>query len=184
MLREIQKFTGSFEYVFIGRNDPRQPIRDGAVAGMIKSLGYRGKQSMHGFRHLISTVLNDDGHDADWIERQLAHGDPDKMRGTYNKASYLEPRRAMMQQWADCLDKLKTTPAPTSVNYDKDMHTFSTSVVEEEPSSYSLFSCERIPSEATYTHGTSSDKSLRENDVRTSAFQLAQSEIDRLNVGH
>ena len=109
MLLKIQEISATFEYVFIGRNDPLQPISDGAIAGMIKRIGYRSQQTMHGFRHLISTALNDGGYDADWIERQLAHGDPDKIRGTYNKAAYLEPRRAMMQHWADYLDKLKTS---------------------------------------------------------------------------
>ena len=104
MLREVRRISGDFEYVFIGRNDPRLPISDGAMAGMIKRIGYRHKQTMHGFRHLISTALNDKGYEADWIERQLAHGDPDKIRGTYNKAAYLEPRRKMMQEWADYLD--------------------------------------------------------------------------------
>lgn len=108
MLREVQQITGEFCYVFLGRNDPRQPISDGAVAGMIKRIGYRNKQTMHGFRHLISTALNDKGYQSDWIERQLAHGDPDKIRGTYNKAAYLEPRRKMMQAWADYLDRLRT----------------------------------------------------------------------------
>jgi hypothetical protein len=37
----------------------------------------------------------------------LAHGDPDKIRGTYNKAQYLEPRRRMMQEWADLLDAMR-----------------------------------------------------------------------------
>ena len=104
VLRDVKKISGDFEHVFIGRNDPRQPISDGAIAGMIKRIGYRNKQTMHGFRHLISTALNDKGYEADWIERQLAHGDPDKIRGTYNKAAYLEPRRKMMQEWADYLD--------------------------------------------------------------------------------
>ncbi|MGQ0622359.1 MAG: tyrosine-type recombinase/integrase [Panacagrimonas sp.] len=107
MLREIQPISGHFEYVFIGRNDPTKPMSDGAIAGMIKRIGYRNKQTMHGFRHLISTALNDKGYESDWIERQLAHGDPDKIRGTYNKAAYPEPRRKMMQEWADYLDGLK-----------------------------------------------------------------------------
>ena len=68
---------------------------------------------MHGFRHPISTALNDKGYEADWIERQLAHGDPDKIRGTYNKAAYLEPRRKMMQEWADFLDRLSSGKSDT-----------------------------------------------------------------------
>lgn len=107
MLREIWKLTGTFEYVFIGRNDPRKPLSDGAINVLLKRLGYRGRQTTHGFRHLISTALNEQGYESDWVERQLAHGDPDKIRGTYNKAIYLEPRRQMMQAWADYLDKLR-----------------------------------------------------------------------------
>jgi integrase len=110
MLREMHKLSGTFEYVFVGRNDPRKPISDGAVNSLLKRLGYRGKQTTHGFRHLISTALNELGYERDWVERQLAHGDPDKVRGIYNKAAYLEPRRAMMQAWADHLDVLCGQP--------------------------------------------------------------------------
>jgi integrase len=82
-------------------------LSDGAIAGMFKRIGYGGRQTAHGFRHLVSTALNERGYEEDWIERQLAHGDPDKIRGTYNKAQYLEPRRKMMQEWADLLDKMR-----------------------------------------------------------------------------
>lgn len=111
MLREIQLMTGTFEYVFIGRNDPRKPLSDGAVNALLKRLGYRGRQTTHGFRHLVSTALNEQGFAPDWVERQLAHGDPDRIRGTYNKAAYLEPRRKMMQAWADRLDMLRSSSA-------------------------------------------------------------------------
>jgi integrase len=108
MLRGLQNVTGNFGYVFIGRNDPGKPLSDGAIAGMFKRIGYHRKQTAHGFRHLVSTALNDKGYQEDWIERQLAHGDPDKIRGTYNKAQYLEPRRQMMQEWADLLDAMRS----------------------------------------------------------------------------
>lgn len=107
MLREVHKITGRFDHVFVGRNDPGKPLSDGAIAGMFKRIGYGGRQTAHGFRHLVSTALNERGYEEDWIERQLAHGDPDKIRGTYNKAQYLEPRRKMMQEWADLLDKMR-----------------------------------------------------------------------------
>lgn len=108
MLHDIKRLSGNFEFVFIGRNNPGIPLSDGAIAGMFKKIGYHRKQTAHGFRHLVSTVLNDRGYEEDWIERQLAHGDPDKIRGTYNKAQYLEPRRKMMQEWADLLDAMQT----------------------------------------------------------------------------
>ena len=74
---------------------------------MIKTIGYRNKQTMHGFRHLISTALNEKGYEPDWIERQLAHGDPDKIRDVYNKATILDQRREMMQAWADLLETMR-----------------------------------------------------------------------------
>jgi len=108
MLRDLIHVTGNFDYVFVGRNDPAKPLSDGAIGGMFKRIGYHRKQTAHGFRHLVSTALNDRGYQEDWIERQLAHGDPDKIRGTYNKAQYLEPRRRMMQEWADLLDAMRS----------------------------------------------------------------------------
>jgi integrase len=115
LLRDLQQLTGTFEHVFIGRNNPREAMSDGAISRALKALGYGGQQTAHGFRHLVSTALNEMGYEPDWIERQLAHGDPDAIRDTYNKAHYLEPRRQMMQAWADQLDALKTgrlTPPP------------------------------------------------------------------------
>lgn len=111
-LRALQPITGRYPFVFIGRNDPGTPMSDGAIATMLKTMGYGGRQTSHGFRHLVSTALNEMGYEADWIERQLAHGDPDEIRGTYNKAIYLEPRRKMMQAWADHLDSLRQPDLP------------------------------------------------------------------------
>ena len=110
MLRELHKTTGTYEYVFVGRNDPDKPISDGAIAAMLKKLKFNGKQTPHGFRHLVSTALNERGYNPDWIERQLAHGDPDAIRDTYNKAQYLPQRTKMMQAWADELDRIRNEP--------------------------------------------------------------------------
>jgi integrase len=74
------------------------------VNALMKRLGYRGRQTAHGFRHLISTSLNERNYNPDWIERALAHGDPNKIRGKYNEAHYMSGRRKMMQEWADILE--------------------------------------------------------------------------------
>jgi integrase len=47
------------------------------------------------------------GYPADWIERQLAHTEPNAVRRTYNHAEHLPERHRMMQSWADYLDGLK-----------------------------------------------------------------------------
>ncbi len=44
--------------------------------------------------------------DKDWIERQLAHIDG-TVRGVYNAAEYITPRRRLLQWWADECDRLR-----------------------------------------------------------------------------
>jgi integrase len=61
----------------------------------------------HGFRSMASTLLNENGFNRDWIERQLAHVEGNSVRAAYNYAEYLPERRNMMQWWADYLDTLR-----------------------------------------------------------------------------
>jgi hypothetical protein len=51
----------------------------------------------------------------DPIERQLAHGERDKVRAAYNSAEHLSERRRMMQDWADYLEGLKAGANVTSI---------------------------------------------------------------------
>jgi integrase len=69
-------------------------------------MGYHGRATVHGFRSVASTLLNEMGFHPDWIERQLAHDERNKVRAAYNHAQYLTERRRMMQHWADYLDNL------------------------------------------------------------------------------
>lgn len=106
ILREIHAYTGGNALTFAGRNNPETPLSENTINRTLADLGYKGRQTGHGFRHLISTELNSRGYNRDWIERQLAHGDNNQIRDTYNHAHYLEQRRNMMQAWADELDTL------------------------------------------------------------------------------
>jgi integrase len=69
-------------------------------------MGYHRRATVHGFRAVASTLLNEMGYHHDWIERQLAHDERNKVRAAYNHAQYLAERRGMMQHWADYLDRL------------------------------------------------------------------------------
>jgi hypothetical protein len=51
-----------------------------------------------------------------WIETQLAHGDRNRVRASYNHARYLPQRRTMMQAWADYLDSLRAETELTVSN--------------------------------------------------------------------
>lgn len=70
-------------------------------------MGYKDLLTGHGVRATISTALNEIGYPKVWVDSQLSHADPDKISATYNHAEYVEPRRHMMQDWADRLDLLE-----------------------------------------------------------------------------
>jgi integrase len=79
-------------------------ISENRMLDIMYRIGLHGKATVHGFRGLASTVLNESGSfEPDWIEHQLAH-QPQGVRAAYNAARYLVHRRPMMQWWADYLD--------------------------------------------------------------------------------
>src|SRR4029453_8715821 len=69
-------------------------------------MGYHSRPIVHGFRSMASTALNEMGFRPDVIERQLAHQEQNAVRAAYNRAEYLNERRAMMKRWADHLDTI------------------------------------------------------------------------------
>lgn len=104
MLRALHGITGCHVHLFPNRDDKTKPMAMASFRQMLNVLGWAGKYSPHATRTTGSTRLNEMGYPADWIERQLAHTEPNAVRRTYNHADYLADRAKMMQQWADKLD--------------------------------------------------------------------------------
>jgi len=100
LLRTVQRLTGHRVHVFPNRDDRSKPMSDATMRQALKYLGWSGKYSPHATRTTGSTRLNELGYPGDWIERQLAHTEPNAARRTYNHAD----RVKMMQHWADMLD--------------------------------------------------------------------------------
>lgn len=108
IVRDLARYTGGGRYLFPSMRAESRPISDMTLLAGLRRLGY-GKEEMtvHGFRSLASTLLNEQGYNRDWIERQLAHGERNRVRASYNFAEYLPERRRMMEEWADYLDSLR-----------------------------------------------------------------------------
>lgn len=107
LVRQVLQITGRCKLLFTGRNNPSQIMSENTINVAIKRLGYQSKLTGHGIRGTISTALNEMGYRGEWIEAQLSHADPNKVRGSYNHAEYVEQRREMMQDWADYIDTLE-----------------------------------------------------------------------------
>lgn len=109
ILREIRALTGDGKYVFPSVRSSKRPMSENTVLAALRRLGYdKSEMTGHGFRSMASTLLNEQGWNADAIERQLAHGERNTVRAAYNYAEYLSERKKMMQHWADYLDDLRT----------------------------------------------------------------------------
>ena len=108
ILRDLHPYSGDGPYLFPSLRAKSAPISDMTLLAGLRRLGYAKEQmTVHGFRSLASTLLNEQGFNKDWIERQLAHGERNSVRASYNYAEYLPERRKMMQSWADFLDNLR-----------------------------------------------------------------------------
>jgi integrase len=109
VLRDLQPLTGHARYVFPSLRGASRPMSENTVNIALRSLGYDGDtMTGHGFRAMASSRLNEMGWDERAIERQLAHAEPNEVKGAYNYAAkYLEERKRMMQAWADYLDGLR-----------------------------------------------------------------------------
>lgn len=108
LLRDLQPLTGRGEYVFPGARDRKKPMSGNALLQAMRRTGIGKKEmTVHGFRHMASTRLNEMGWSADAIEAALTHRMPG-VRGVYNSAQYLDERRKMTQAWANYLDDLRS----------------------------------------------------------------------------
>lgn len=105
LLEELKPLSGMSDYLFPSRSNSHKPKSDTVFIMALRRLGYEGRQTPHGFRHIASTLLNNKGFDERHVESALAHV-KDGVAGVYNKAQYVEDRKAMMQWYANHLDNL------------------------------------------------------------------------------
>ena len=119
ILRELYALTGQRRYVFPGR-DPQKAMSEAAVNAALRRMGYDTKTEItgHGFRAMARTILHEElNQKPEVIEHQLAHSVADSLGTAYNRTKFLKERKAMMQLWADYLDKLKVAGGKDTVGH-------------------------------------------------------------------
>jgi len=99
LIEGLRPLTGNKQYVFYNHSN--------ALLCAIRTMGYNGKMTGHGFRGLASTTLHEEGHMHDAIEIQLAHRVGNAVSQAYNHAQHLDYRKDMMQKWSDFIDGLR-----------------------------------------------------------------------------
>ncbi|AXI02607.1 tyrosine-type recombinase/integrase [Aquirhabdus parva] len=117
ILRQIQQYSGNYENVFPGRDDPKKFISENTVNKALQRMGYDTETDVcgHGFRGMAcSALIQSKLYSEDAVERQMSHKERNEVRGAYtHMAEFLEERRSMMNWWSDYLDQNRqehTTP--------------------------------------------------------------------------
>lgn len=100
LLREVRSLNPA-GHLFPGRKVGVQS--QNAMIFSLYRMGYAARLTVHGFRSMASTVLNESGFNREWVEMQLAHVDG-SVRGVYNSAEWLPGRRRMLTFWSDFLE--------------------------------------------------------------------------------
>lgn len=109
VLREMQGYTREAEYVFppLARQHSAHLHRD-AMSSALRRMGFRGRHATHGFRGMLRTVARERlGVDSDVLEAQLAHAKRGDVQKAYDRTTFNDERRRVMQAWADYLDSLR-----------------------------------------------------------------------------
>lgn len=115
ILQELHPLTGHKQFVFYNHSTAK-PISNNALLSAIRTMGYMGKMTGHGFRGLASTTLHEQGYMHDAIEVQLAHKTGNAVSQAYNHAQHLQYRAKMMQEWANFIDSLRHNVVPFPKN--------------------------------------------------------------------
>lgn len=87
------------EHLFPSRGNPKLPMNSQTANAALKRIGYGGKLVAHGLRSIASTAMNEAGFNSDIIESALAHVEKNEVRRAYNRSTYIEQRKKLMNWW-------------------------------------------------------------------------------------
>jgi len=108
LFKELHAITGSGKYVFPSINKVNCIISETSLRKALEAIGTKGKHTVHGFRSSFSTNMNEQNiSNKIIVELCLSHSPMGQTEAAYNRATYYQPRKELMQHWADFLDELR-----------------------------------------------------------------------------
>ena len=108
LLRELKALAGDSELVLPGRGSLTRPFAANALNKALDGLTFEmDPLTIHDLRRTGATMLTEKGFNRDVIEKALSH-EAKGIRAVYILAEYADPRRKMLQWWADYVDSIVT----------------------------------------------------------------------------
>ena len=110
LLADLRPLTGHGRFVFPSLLSGERCMSENTIRGALRRMGYSNDDmTPHGFRAMARTLIIErlPGIPEGVIEAQLAHGKSGPLGMAYDRAEFMDQRRAMMVTWADYLDRLR-----------------------------------------------------------------------------
>jgi len=108
ILKEIEPYTRDSKYIFTSSLGRDKALSENTLNTALKRLDFGDEIVSHGFRSMFSTLAYDSGKfRGEVIEALLAHKDPNEIRRAYNRASYEEEKRALVNWWSGFLEGVR-----------------------------------------------------------------------------
>ena len=118
-LEELHKVSGHSQWLMPGLLEDKSASQNTMIFAVYR-MGFHKRTTVHGFRALASTILNEATTEVggkkhrmwsvDAVERALAHTEQNKVKGAYDRGDRFEERTRLMQWWADYLDTVAKAP--------------------------------------------------------------------------
>ena len=105
ILENMRQVSGHLEHVFPSQLGQGKHANSQTVNRALVRMGFKGRQTAHGFRSIGSTAMNEHQFSPDVIEAALAHIDKNAVRRAYNRSDYLQQRRVMMSWWSEYIEQ-------------------------------------------------------------------------------
>ena len=108
-LTDLAEMLGHEGYMFPSARTSKRPMSENTLNAACRRMGYsKDEVTAYGLHATASTFLNESGlWNPDAIERVLAHGDSNAVRGIYHRGKHWDERVRMAQWWSDYLDELR-----------------------------------------------------------------------------
>jgi prophage CP4-57-like integrase len=107
ILNKLKNISGRSRFIFQSQRYPERPLHSSSANAAIKRVGYKDQLTSHGLRSIASTYLSETFTEMNLeiLEACLSHQSKNQVRNAYNRSTYLEQRKPLMNAWGDFVEE-------------------------------------------------------------------------------
>jgi len=106
-LAELRALSGHAALLFPNVTGKVDHMSENTIGRMLWRMGYKDRQTLHGFRASARSILGERGWSRDALERQLDHAERNRVVAAYARGEHLEERRRLMADWGAVVQALE-----------------------------------------------------------------------------